>query len=61
MFKHYFYYLLILQDTDLGSLIDIFDWKSSNFPTTLILREINIGSFQKVKKCRCKNFGVFQL
>ena len=44
--------------TDLGSLIGIFDfgyatvWKFSNFPGTLILREIDFGWFQKIKMFR---------
>ena len=33
--------------------------KSSNFSATLILRRINIGRFQKVKKCHFNNFGGF--
>ena len=33
--------------------------KSSDFSATLILRRINIGRFQKVKKCHFNNFGGF--
>ena len=35
-------------------------WKFSNFPATLILREINFGWFQKVKNCHFNNFGGFE-
>ena len=48
--------------TDLGSLIGNFDyaystvWKSSNFPATLILHEIDFGWFEKVKHCHFNNF-----
>ena len=35
-------------------------WKIGNFTATLILREINFGSFQKVKNCRFNNFGGFE-
>ena len=47
---------LLKRITDLGSLIGNLDfgyftvWIFSNFPATLILREINFASFQKVKK-----------
>ena len=43
--------------TDLGSHIGNFDcekspvWKFSNFPATMILREINFGWFHRVKNC----------
>ena len=49
------YHLKSVKNTDLGSLIGISDcgystvWKFSNYPTTLILREIIFGWFQKVK------------
>ena len=48
--------------TYLDSLIGNFDsgysteWKFSNFLAALILREINFGSFQKVKNCSLNNF-----
>ena len=48
--------------TDVASLIGNFGcrnstvWKFTNFPTTLILCEINFGSFQRVKKCRFNNW-----
>ena len=52
--------------TDMDSLIGNFGcrnstvWKFSNFPTTLILCEINFGSFQRVKICRFNNFEAFE-
>ena len=53
--------------TDLGSLIGFFDRRNStdhsveisNFLATLILREINFGSFQKVKNWHFKHFESF--
>ena len=53
---------IIVLATDLGCLIGNFDcgystlWKISNFPTTLILRKIKFGWFQKVKHYRLNNF-----
>ena len=52
--------------TDLGSLIWNFDygystvWKFGNFPGSLILREIHLGWFQKVKNSRLNNFFGFE-
>ena len=31
-------------------------WKFSNFPVTMILREINFGRFQNVKNCHLNHF-----
>ena len=57
-----------LKFTDLGSLIEIFDYgysivwkfKFSHFPGTLILCEINFWWFQKVKNCHYNTFGGFE-
>ena len=35
-------------------------WKFSNFPATLILRDINFGWFQKVKNCHFNKFEGFE-
>ena len=52
--------------TDLGSLNGTFDcgcttvWKFSNFPATLILREINFSWYQRVKDWHFNLLGGFE-